>query len=290
MNLKTYVFGAVPTLAIVALAAACGGETLGTPGPGPGTNPGVDAGTTPPGSGGGSGIIIGSGGGSGEGSGGGSSECVNVEVTPAALACSTDSDCTLIASGTVCADECQCPNTPVNEAAATAYENGIPKSGGPPIACACPAEVAPQCIGGQCTTCGDLTPCGTTIEDAGPPIIIVDAGPPSFDSGPPIIEDGGVFEDGSTGTCVDIDLSTYDQSCNTTSDCIDILSGEVCDGTCDCFGSPVNISEQARYDQAISGIEFAECGCPAFPPPQCIGGMCLNCGDPSNPCPAFREP
>jgi len=87
-----------------------------------------------------------------------------------------------------------------------------------------------------------------------------------------------VTVDDAGQACVDIVLSTYDQSCNQASDCMTIQAGEVCNGDCACGGSPVNISGQARYDQAVSGIRFEGCPCPASPPPACIAGTCVSCG------------
>jgi hypothetical protein len=81
---------------------------------------------------------------------------------------------------------------------------------------------------------------------------------------------------GVTVSCVSIDLSSYDQSCQHASDCISVLSGEVCDGQCNCPEAPVNSSEQGRYDQAISSIDFAMCGCTAEFPPQCVNGLCTS--------------
>jgi hypothetical protein len=86
-------------------------------------------------------------------------------------------------------------------------------------------------------------------------------------------------------TCVDIDLSTYDTACTKASDCITILAGEVCSGSCDCFGPAVSASEQSRYDQAVSGIVFAECPCVSPGPLECVAGTCVLCGYEGASCP-----
>jgi hypothetical protein len=83
--------------------------------------------------------------------------------------------------------------------------------------------------------------------------------------------------------CVDIVLSTYDESCQEDSDCIGITAGEVCNGSCDCGGAVINVSGQARYEQAISGIVFADCPCIAGPIPTCVQGTCTRCGLGANP-------
>jgi hypothetical protein len=137
--------------------------------------------------------------------------------------------------------------------------------------CPCAFAGESRCLGGQCTLCGlgtNQPGCNedggiTTIEDGG--IFISDGG--DFDT-------GISTEDGSS--CVYIDPSTYNQSCNQASDCILIATGELCSGQCDCGGSPVNISEQSRFNQATSGIQFAGCNCPFEPVPECTaGGACV---------------
>jgi hypothetical protein len=45
---------------------------------------------------------------------------------------------------------------------------------------------------------------------------------------------GGVFTEPDGAVCVDIDLSTYDTSCNQASDCISITAGTICGGDCNC--------------------------------------------------------
>jgi hypothetical protein len=89
--------------------------------------------------------------------------------------------------------------------------------------------------------------------------------------------DGGEFDTGIStfgGTCVDIELSTYDLSCKQASDCILIQTGEVCSGQCSCGGQPVSASEQSRYDQATSGIRFVGCSCPKEVAPSCFENRC----------------
>jgi hypothetical protein len=91
---------------------------------------------------------------------------------------------------------------------------------------------------------------------------------------------GGDASDG--GICVDIDLSTYDQTCTADSDCIIILSGEICSNdACLCAGgSSINKSGQARYDAALPPVTPVRmpCSCPASGAPTCIAGTCHVCG------------
>jgi hypothetical protein len=111
------------------------------------------------------------------------------------------------------------------------------------------------------TSTPDASSTGTpdaTIDSA---TDIPDAGPP-----PPVI-DG----------CVDIVLSTYDQSCQKSSDCIGITAGEVCTGGCACGGAVINVSEEARYNQAIAGIQSEGCPCPPPGMPTCVQGTCTTC-------------
>src|SRR5208283_2561625 len=77
--------------------------------------------------------------------------------------------------------------------------------------------------------------------------------------------DGGAGGDGGSGSaggCVDVELSTYDLSCQEDSDCITISAGQICPGDCACGGATINVSGQARYQSAVSGIQTGVCGCP----------------------------
>jgi hypothetical protein len=89
------------------------------------------------------------------------------------------------------------------------------------------------------------------------------------------------------GTCVDISVSSYDVSCTQTSDCISIYAGQLCDGDCDCPNATVNASGQSQYDQAISGLQLGLCGCPDFPPPECVSGKCVLMGSAADAGTAF---
>jgi hypothetical protein len=118
--------------------------------------------------------------------------------------------------------------------------------------CPCAFQGEARCLAGQCTLCaaGSTQPAGCADAATTPPAA-----------------DGGL--------CVDIDLSTYDQSCVVATDCIVILTGQVCSSECACGGSPVNAAEQARYEEATSGIAFGECACPLEIAPSCVGNTCV---------------
>ncbi len=225
------------------LAPACGGKTLGGS-----VKSGEDSGT-------------------GATDGGGSA-CVDIKVAPSDLSCRSDQDCTFSRSGDVCNGGCVlgCGDTPVNTLAAARYQSETASLSLDPCPCADLGEA--RCVGGQCTLCGfgpdqpaGCDDAGTGINDGG--IVSVDGGE---------LDTGISTTDG--GTCVDIELSTYDISCNQASDCILIQTGEVCSGQCSCGGLPVSASEQSRYDQATSGIRFGACSCPKEVGPSCFENRC----------------
>jgi hypothetical protein len=115
--------------------------------------------------------------------------------------------------------------------------------------CNCPARPGPECIDHVCTIADELGDAGVTIYD------------------------GGASTDASS-TCVDIDLSSYDQSCTKTSDCVEITSGDICPDSCLCGGSTINKDGETKYEAAIAGIKTEPCHCAAGPVPQCVHGKC----------------
>ncbi len=239
----------VPLFAVV-LLGACGGKTTGGTGGGEGGE--SSSGSSAPG-GSGSGSSVGSATASGSGS------CVDVTVPPSALTCESDSDCTIVATGQLCSTSCFCPLSPVNNASAAGIRAQYPvQTGG--IACGCLIDGAPRCLSGVCTLCSGGPDDPSGCNDGG-----ISTG-----------DDSGIVigvPDASTGTCVEIDLSDYSTTCNTASDCISINTGSVCDGSCACGGSLINVSGQAAYEQAIAGITFAGCPC-AEQLPSCVNGEC----------------
>jgi hypothetical protein len=184
--------------------------------------------------------------------------CVDLVVTPSDVSCASDSDCTLMSTGVVCSDQCSCGYTPVNTMASARFQSQIAPLTFPECPCAFPGEA--RCLGGQCARCG---------FGPGDPAGCNDAGTGTADAG----RDSGVST-GDGGTCVDILLSAYDQSCNSASDCIVIQTGEVCSGQCACGNEPVNASQQSRYQQAIRDIATGQCNCPLQLAPTCLGNKC----------------
>ena len=77
--------------------------------------------------------------------------------------------------------------------------------------------------------------------------------------------------------CVDVDLSTYDVSCTQDSDCMEVTAGQLCESSCMCGGSVINVSGAARYMSQTSGIEGGGCPCPYSGAPTCSAGTCTLC-------------
>jgi hypothetical protein len=173
--------------------------------------------------------------------------CVDIELSSYSQTCSTASDCTLIAVGTICsgADACaECTTTPINKSGEAQYQAAVSLVTVTGI-CACPAEIVPSCVHGTCTICAG--------------------------SSDPACSDGG---SGDAGTCVDIDAESFDQSCTTASECTTITAGEICSDTCLCGGTTINKNGEARYAKEIAGLGHGECSCPNQPIPACTHGKC----------------
>lgn len=98
------------------------------------------------------------------------------------------------------------------------------------------------------------------------------------DAGPIGAPDTGV----PTGSCVDIHLGDYDQSCEADTDCTLIEVGTHCStDSCGCGGTtPINVDGQARYESAVAGITCSGpvLGCPFFGNARCIQNQCTLCG------------
>jgi hypothetical protein len=183
--------------------------------------------------------------------------CVDIELSSYDRSCIATSDCTAISTGPICPGSCACGDAPVNKSGVARYEAAISgiRLGS---RCLCIDEGTPTCVGGSCILC----PFGSKV---------------------PGCTDGGASSDGGSESdaarCVDVELSTFDPSCNTSSDCVSITAGEVCSGECLCGGdSAINQSGLNRYEAEISGLKFADCDCPVSPMPQCIHGQCTMCG------------
>jgi hypothetical protein len=83
--------------------------------------------------------------------------CVDIEVTAADFACSTDDDCTYANTGVMCMGTCGCPGgTPVNRAAAARIASELDRASLPrPMGCpaGCGVFGTEHCVGGVCTLC-----------------------------------------------------------------------------------------------------------------------------------------
>jgi hypothetical protein len=148
--------------------------------------------------------------------------------------------------------------------------------------------------------------CGGTIEvtpDAGthPDASVSGSGSGDDVSGSSVLEEAGgrmpstdaaavdaAASDGAT--CVDIDVSTYDRSCQTDSDCINVSAGTICSGyNCLCGGATISASEQSRYNAALASVQPGPgpyCSCPYFGRPRCLQAQCVYCPSSIGPMPA----
>jgi hypothetical protein len=180
--------------------------------------------------------------------------CVTLPaLTASDLACQSTSDCTFTSQGTICANQCDCGAVAANYAAASRIASQLPTF---TVGCGCGTDLQLECVLGVCHAVRPSDDAGTS----GPVPIVIDAGPvPTPDA----------------STCVEIDLSAYDTSCTTSDDCTNLKGGQICNGDCDCFGSPVNVDNTAAWQQATSGVLWGECGCPEVPSPICLQGQCV---------------
>jgi hypothetical protein len=254
MALRSPILGAILLFAS-GLLAGCSGKTANvTPSDG-GSGSGSGGAGSSGGSGGGGSSGVGS---SGAGSSSGSGMCVDIEPSNYDVSCQSAADCVGIATGEVCSGyDCLCPfGGAINASSEAAYQatlSSIVPGTGP--GCGCPAGPRPQCLAGVCALCSGLS-----------------SDPPACHS---VAADAG--SDGSL--CVDVDLSTYDQSCQTSADCIDITAGVLCPGSCTCGGAAVNVSEQVRYQTAIEQLGTSDaCPCPADGVLACVQNKCTVCG------------
>jgi len=168
---------------------------------------------------------------------------VDIDLSTYDQSCQQASDCISVTSGEVCTGQCDCPDAVVNESEQGRYDQAI--SSVELATCFCGDGPEPQCVDNQCTLGGSVT---------------VEAGV------------------GDSGVCVDIDLSTYDQSCKVDTDCMDVTAGVVCTGQCACGGSLINVDEQSRYDAAIAGVQTEGCPCPPDGIARCLQDHCTLCG------------
>jgi hypothetical protein len=190
--------------------------------------------------------------------------CVDIDLATYDQSCTTSSDCVDITSGTLCSTGCLCGGSTINNSGNARYEAAIAQLSSVGPVCGCPFFGQPECLHGTCIICDGPTP------------------NPACNDGGTTMSDGSVGDEvnGDAGQCVEVNLADYDQSCNTASDCTLIRTGEVCGATCDCGASPINVSGEAKYEAAISGIKFEDCPCISAGPLGCSGGKCTVCSGP----------
>ena len=96
--------------------------------------------------------------------------------------------------------------------------------------------------------------------------------------------------------CIDIDPTSFDQTCKGDSDCFEVTGGTFCGNGpwCMCGGASINVDDQSRYEAALADLRSritpgpGGCFCPYLGSPRCVHGLCTLCGGPggANPgCP-----
>ena len=184
------------------------------------------------------------------GTGGTGAMCVDINLATYDGSCNQASDCTLITAGLICDGDCACGGAAVNVSGQARYQSAI--SSIQLGLCGCPEEGVPECLDHVCTLCSGLPSdppaCQTQVVDAG-------------------------------AACVDIDLSTYDTSCQQDSDCADITAGTVCTDSCMCGGAAINTDGLGRYGAAIGTIGTSlACPCAFEGVVSCVANKCTICG------------
>jgi hypothetical protein len=76
-----------------------------------------------------------------------------------------------------------------------------------------------------------------------------------------------------------IQASSYDQTCTTNADCVEVAEGNACyPGFGQCPMATINVGAQAQYNNDLSGTNANICrtlgDCVFTPAPCCIGGRC----------------
>jgi hypothetical protein len=176
--------------------------------------------------------------------------CVDIEPSSYDQSCKADSDCVAISSGDICTGyDCTCPNASINKDDQTRYEQLFSSvQPGPGPLCECPALGFAHCVESKCTF--------SLFEQK--------------DAGPDSAKDGG--------TCVDIEPSSYDQSCKVDSDCFAISSGDICPGyDCACPNAAINVDDKASYEKVFSSVQPGPgpiCECPALGLARCVQSVC----------------
>jgi hypothetical protein len=87
---------------------------------------------------------------------------------------------------------------------------------------------------------------------------------------------GGAGAGGCNADDHTIDITDFDVSCTTTSDCVNVFIGNLC-GNCLCPFSAINVADKAKYaaEQQAKAVppQSGVCSCPAIPA-VCVQGQC----------------
>jgi hypothetical protein len=91
--------------------------------------------------------------------------CVTIDVASYDRSCSVDSDCTLVAVGTLCTGGCSCGAGPINKKSVPQYQADT--AGVQLLACPCHAPGQVRCVQHTCTLCSYGTGNPPGCPDAG---------------------------------------------------------------------------------------------------------------------------
>ncbi len=152
---------------------------------------------------------------------------------------------------------------------------------------ACAAPEGTRCFDPTCDACTKSCPAVSCTQGTWKPAVntAICTEPP--DAGGSV--DARAPSDASV--CIDLDLSTYDQSCKTDPDCFAVTGGTFCSNApwCMCPAATINVDGKSRYDAALKDIQTrlapgpGGCTCPYFGAPRCILGKCALCGGAAGP-------
>ena len=93
--------------------------------------------------------------------------------------------------------------------------------------------------------------------------------------------DASTKSDASLDVCIDVSTSSFDTSCATDDDCIDVTTGHLCSAnTCWCGGSAISASEEKHYDDTVAPVVGGNvaCPCPFLGRARCVETQCVFCG------------
>lgn len=145
----------------------------------------------------------------------------------------------------------------------------------------CAADGA-YCLNPSCDACLKNCPAVRCTRGVWTPAVNTASCTPTADAGVSI--DTGGPSDG--GACVEIDLSSYDQTCKEDTDCAAAGGGTFCAGGpfCNCPSSTINVDGMSRYKAALEDARsriapgVGGCLCPTFGSPRCVSSHCKLCG------------